>query len=168
MGFLLTLAPLCCLTSSVVKCGGDFRIFVWFILWIDILSISCEIGLGWVAQNLIGYKSTLVLVMAWCWQAKSHHLSHCWLSSVSLYGITKPQWVKCGCDFQDFCGRSVSYDGVTVKTLECHGVSNHKQLNCIFNRLFRITSKKISKLSHIDPLWGETISDWWIPFTKVQ
>ena len=39
-------------------------------------------------------KSTLVQVMAWCRQATSHYLSQCWLSSLSLYGIAGPQWVK--------------------------------------------------------------------------
>ena len=32
--------------------------------------------------------------MAWCHQATSHNLSQCWPSSVSPYGITRPQWVN--------------------------------------------------------------------------
>ena len=32
--------------------------------------------------------------MAWCLQATSHYLNHCWLRSISPYGITRPQWVK--------------------------------------------------------------------------
>ena len=39
-------------------------------------------------------KSTLVQVMAWCRQATSHYLSQCWPSSMSPYGVTRPQWVK--------------------------------------------------------------------------
>ena len=39
-------------------------------------------------------KSTLVQVKAWCLQATSHYLSQCWPSSMSPYGVTKPQWVK--------------------------------------------------------------------------
>ena len=38
--------------------------------------------------------STLVQVMAWCCQATSHYLSHCWHRSISPYTITRPQWVK--------------------------------------------------------------------------
>ena len=32
--------------------------------------------------------------MAWCCQATSHYLSQCWPSSLSPYGITRPQWVE--------------------------------------------------------------------------
>ena len=32
--------------------------------------------------------------MAWCHQTTSHYLSQCWPRSLSLYGITKQQWVK--------------------------------------------------------------------------
>ena len=38
--------------------------------------------------------STLVQVMAWCHQTTSHNLSQCWLSSLSPYGVTRPQWVN--------------------------------------------------------------------------
>ena len=40
------------------------------------------------------WKSTMVQVMAWCRQATSHYLSQCWLSSLSPYGVARPQWVK--------------------------------------------------------------------------
>ena len=45
-------------------------------------------------QDLSDDKSTLVQVVAWCRQATSHYLSQCWPSSMSPYGITRPQWVK--------------------------------------------------------------------------
>ena len=32
--------------------------------------------------------------MAWCHEATSHYLSQCWPSSLSPYGVTRPQWVK--------------------------------------------------------------------------
>ena len=40
-------------------------------------------------------QSTLVQVVAWCHQATSHYLSQCWPRSLSPYGVTRPQWVKC-------------------------------------------------------------------------
>ena len=40
-------------------------------------------------------QSKLVKVMAWCRQATSHYLSQCWPSSMSPYGVTRPQWVNC-------------------------------------------------------------------------
>ena len=35
--------------------------------------------------------------MAWCRQARSHCLIQCWPNSMSLYGVTRPQGVKCEC-----------------------------------------------------------------------
>ena len=60
--------------------------------WLKV--ISCEIALWWMSLYLIDDKSTLVQVMAWCRQATSHYLSQCWPRSMTLYGITRPQWVK--------------------------------------------------------------------------
>ena len=64
------------------------------ILVIDDWGISCEITLTWKPQDFTDDKSTLVQVMAWCHQATSHYLSQCWPSSLSPYGVTRPQWVK--------------------------------------------------------------------------
>ena len=61
---------------------------------IDTLSISCEIALRVMLQDLIDDKSILVQVMAWCRQAISHYLSQCWLKSLWPYGITKLYWVN--------------------------------------------------------------------------
>ena len=58
--------------------GSHFpNVFFKLIWWIDILSTSCKIGLGWVHQNSIDDKSTLVQVMAWCRQTTSHYQSQC-------------------------------------------------------------------------------------------
>ena len=48
----------------------------------------------WDKWDLTDDKSILVQVMAWCHQAPSHYLSQCWPSSMSRYGVTRPQWVK--------------------------------------------------------------------------
>ena len=61
---------------------------------IDCWGTSCKIALRWMPMDLTGENSTLVQVMAWCRQATSHYLSHCWPRSMSPYGITRPQWVK--------------------------------------------------------------------------
>ena len=55
--------------------------------------ISCEFPLSWKLMNLTPNQSVLVQVMAWCPQATSHYLSQCWPSSMSTYGVTRPQWV---------------------------------------------------------------------------
>ena len=67
------------------------------ILVIDGWGISCEIDIIWMSLDFTDDQSTLVQVMAWCRQATSHYLSQCWPRSPSLYGITKPQWVKSCC-----------------------------------------------------------------------
>ena len=46
------------------------------------------------AQNTFDDKSTLAQVLACCLTTPCHHLSQCWPTSVSPYGVTRPQWVK--------------------------------------------------------------------------
>ena len=49
----------------------------------------------WMPQNTSDDKSTLyVQLMAWCRWSTGHYLSHCWPTSVSTYGVTRPQWVN--------------------------------------------------------------------------
>ena len=60
---------------------------------IDILSFPCEIALWWMPQDHTDDQSTLVQVTAWCRQATSHYASQSWPIPMSLYGITRPQWV---------------------------------------------------------------------------
>ena len=45
---------------------------------------------------------------------------------------------------------------------ERDGVSNHRGLDCLLNRLFRPRSKKTSNSCHW-LLWGESTGDYWIP-----
>ena len=67
-------------------------------------------------------------------------------------------------------------------THKCCDISNHRQLNCKLNSLVHLTTKKTKlpyqasanvnmschgKAFHsAGPLWGESTSNWWIPFTK--
>ena len=75
--------------------GNNFEIITLKLVYqIDILRNSYEIVLWRMPKHQIRDKSTLVQVMAWCHQATSHYLSQCWPSSLSPYGITRPQWVK--------------------------------------------------------------------------
>ena len=64
------------------------------VLLIGIFRSSHDNALQWMPQDLTDDKSTLVQVMAWCRQATSHFLSQCWLSSLSPYGVARPQWVN--------------------------------------------------------------------------
>ena len=64
------------------------------LLLIGIFTSSKDNALRLMPRDLTDDKSTLVQVMAWCRQATSHYLSQCWHSSMSPYGITRPQWVN--------------------------------------------------------------------------
>ena len=55
---------------------------------------SCEIVLRWISLDLMDDKSILVQVMAWCRQATSHYLSHCWSIFFLPYGLTWPQCIN--------------------------------------------------------------------------
>ena len=73
------------------------------VLRIDILSISSEIALRLMPQDLTCDMSTLVQVMAWCHRATSHYLNQCWTKSLPPYGITSPQWIKSICNTSYSC-----------------------------------------------------------------
>ena len=61
------------------------------ILAIDGRGIYCEIALRWMLLDLTAAKSKLVRVMTSCRQAISYYLSQCWPSSMSPYGVVRPQ-----------------------------------------------------------------------------
>ena len=53
---------------------------------------------------------------------------------------------------------------IIVPLHEHHGVSNYQELNCLFNSLFMVTSKKALKFRVTDRLWRESTADQWILF----
>ena len=63
------------------------------IFGIDDRGISCEFTLIRMSLDFTDDQSILLQVMAWCRQATSHYLSQCWPRSLSLYGVTMPQWI---------------------------------------------------------------------------
>ena len=48
----------------------------------------------WMPVDLIDDKSTLLQVVSYCYEAASHYLKQCIPRSTSLYGVTRPEWVK--------------------------------------------------------------------------
>ena len=83
---------LCCLILSLshnslapAKFEWHFRYLIFLIISVIVGCISCEIALTWMPQVLTDKKSSLAQVMAWC---------QCWPTSLSPYGIIRPQWVK--------------------------------------------------------------------------
>ena len=75
--------------------GCHFKTAIFnLVLVIGIFTSSNDNALRWMPWDLTDDKSTLVQVMTWCRQATSHYLSQCWPSSMSPYGVTRPQWVK--------------------------------------------------------------------------
>ena len=86
------------------KSGCDSKNVIFNLVFLfGIFRSSHDNALRWMPQDLTDDKSTLVQVMACCRQATSHYLSQCWLSSLSPYGVARPQWVnslapgRCGC-----------------------------------------------------------------------
>ena len=58
---------------------------------------------------------------------------------------------------------------ITVKSYERHTASNQRQPNWLFNGLFRLTTEQTSSNPLItDQLWGKSIGDEQIPFTRGQ
>ena len=55
--------------------------------------------------------------------------------------------------------RTLSHEGWDNVTMMRQSISNHWQLDCLFNTLFAPTIKNISKVYITDPLWRE--STWW-------
>ena len=72
------------------------------VLSIGIFTSSNDNPLRWMPWDLTDDKSTLVQVMAWCRLATSHYLNQCWPSSMSPYGVTKPQ-----CLLMNICGNLI-------------------------------------------------------------
>ena len=87
---------------------------------IDGCGVSCEIALRCISMDLPDDNSALVQVMAWCRQATSHYLSLSWPSSLTPYGVSKPQWVK---DCGDLCMLSGA-----ISTVDCEkmDLTNHQ------------------------------------------
>ena len=50
----------------------------------------------------------------------------------------------------------------------CDSISNHQPHDCLLNRLFRLRSKKTSKLRVTGHLCGEFTGDRWVPCTNGQ
>ena len=108
------------------------------ILVIDGSVISCEIALIWMSLDFTDDQSTLVQVMAWCHQAPSHCLSQCWPTSLSPYGITRPQWVN---DFQSISPES---DNLIHKDpIQSHEIwTCQSRLRCYNKAISRLVSSQ--------------------------
>ena len=63
---------------------------------------------------------------------------------------------------------SGSAEGITVMSLEYHGISIHWQLRCLLNSLFRLRTKQTSQPCVTSPLWEESTSDLWIQRSLVD
>ena len=63
-----------------------------------------------------------------------------------------------------------SFPVLTSKWLHMIGSSdsNHRQLKCLFNILFELTTKETSKLHIPGTFWDESTSDQWIPSQRAS
>ena len=95
-GVMMSLSALWCHLNSLAP--GKFEWHFSYLIFqiISVINgwgISCELALRWTSLDFTEDKSTLVQVMTWCLTAPSHYLSQCWLTSLSPYDVTRPQWV---------------------------------------------------------------------------
>ena len=91
-------------------------------------------------------------------QATSHYLKQWWYVALTHICVTRPQWVNVY--RRAFSWWSLGTVPCANKSVQVHGVSNHRRLDCLLNRLFRRKSKETSKF----PVTGHG----WIPLTKGQ
>ena len=74
------------------RCGNNFAfMFLKHTAVTHLWIISCGNDPSMNATELADDKSTSVQVMVWCRQATCNYLSQCWLKSMLLYGIARPQ-----------------------------------------------------------------------------
>ena len=98
--------------------GCHFKTAIFnLVVLIGIFISSKDNARRWMPRDLTDDKSTSVQVMAWCRQATSHYLSQCWPRFLSLYGVTRPQWVKCWaiCRQGDDQDQSLVYTGLALQ-----------------------------------------------------
>ena len=84
-----------------------------------------------------------------------------WLETPS-----RPLWRHCNNEQYAICKTAHADLNVAVTSRECYGVSNHRQLDCLSNSLYRLTSKDTSKLRITGRLWGESTGDRWFSPTN--
>ena len=65
-------------------------------------------------------------------------------------------------------GRYITWRFIAMTSHDCHGVSNHRQLDCLFDSSFQVATNNASMLCIFGPLLREFTCDWWIPYRMRQ
>ena len=92
-------------------------------LWIKLMSTSWKMDLKWMPQNTFNDQSTLVQAIAWCHQATQNYPSQCWQRSMSLKGVTRPQWAKYFLEHDDI----IKWNIFRVTGLLCEEFTVHRR-----------------------------------------
>ena len=98
---------------------------------ITFMGLSSAIALMCMTHDSADYQSTLVPVVSWCLQATNHNLSQCWFRSMPPHGVDRPQWVKTSRHRYMWIK-----EHITVTSPKRHGISNRRQLDCLFKAVF--------------------------------
>ena len=111
-----------------------------------IAHVQCNCN-GVDASNL---QTTLVQVLTWCREATSNYHSQWWPGSVSLFGVTWPQWIYTPTLYKLRCNLNVDTTvrfgcALHWRHNEPDGVSNHQPHDCLLNLVFRHRSNKTSE-----------------------
>ena len=108
------------------------------VLLFGIFRSSHDNVLRWMPHDLTADTSTLVQVMAWRRQATSHHVSQCPPSSLSPYGVARPQWVN------ETTGRLWRYHYLRDKTAEKYDNDGKADTSGWWNATMNFNTKYIT------------------------
>ena len=97
-----------------------------------------KISLKFVPKGPINNIQALVLIMAWRPPGDKPLSEPMMIRLPTQICVTRPQCIT----------------SITVTSHKSHGVSNHRQLDCLFHTVFRLTTQKTSELYITDLLWG--------------
>ena len=100
---------------------------------------------GILLIGLLGTKFSEILIKIHTFSFKKLHLE---MSSAKMAVIfSQPQCVNT-------ISLRMSHPAITMISYKHHSIWNHSPLHCLFNSLFRLTTKKTSKVCNTGPLWG--------------
>ena len=143
-------------TASFIWCCLFKVLYIPFRHQLTLISVTITDDHRWAYQNVLSlFKPWAIFYQGGrqtYGQTLSSYLSVVWLLPVALsfpMSVYVSRWVR-----------------ITMTSHEHLSFSNHRQLHCLFNRLFKLTSRKTSKFCITSPLWVEPTDDRWIPLTK--
>ena len=119
--------------------------------WITFIFVRCH--RSWAATTPVEYKRDIQ------WLTYAFSMLKNWENSgAEKIGLITP---TPGLGRDDVIARFVF---IHYSDATCPGPSNHRQLDYVFNSLFRPTTEKTPNHHIAVPSWRESTDDWWLPY----